>query len=161
MRNGFYSAKNYPEHLRRIRFKDPESGKTLVFLTNNTALPALTIAALYKSRWQIGVSSQGHINQPVRVRPRLTDSSLVAWEASRSESETMKPSDNMLGNASRAFSEVRDYMEMKVRNFLTRRKRRSKTSTGWWRWSNKYLCDVLGLYWDWKVQSLPGVERMR
>src|SRR6185295_592105 len=35
------------------RFKDPESGKTLVFLTNNTTLPALTIAALYKSRWQV------------------------------------------------------------------------------------------------------------
>ena len=53
MFNGFYSARNYPEHLRRIRFKDPESGKTLVFLTNNTGLPALTIAALYKSRWQV------------------------------------------------------------------------------------------------------------
>jgi len=53
MLNGHYSAKNYPEHLRRIRFKDPESGKTLVFLTNNTALPALTIAALYKNRWQV------------------------------------------------------------------------------------------------------------
>ena len=44
---------SYPDHLRRIRFKDPESGKTLVFLTNNTSLPALTIAALYKSRWQV------------------------------------------------------------------------------------------------------------
>jgi len=53
MFNGFYSAKNYPEHLRRVRFKDSESGKTLVFLTNNTSLPALTIAALYKSRWQV------------------------------------------------------------------------------------------------------------
>jgi hypothetical protein len=42
------------------------------------------------------VSSQGHINQPVQVRPRLIDSGLVAWEASRSESKTMKPSDNML-----------------------------------------------------------------
>jgi Domain of unknown function (DUF4372)/Transposase DDE domain len=52
MLNGYYSAKKYPEHLRRIRFKDPESGKTLIFLTNNTALPALTICALYKSRWQ-------------------------------------------------------------------------------------------------------------
>ena len=50
---GFYVAKGYPEHLRRIRFKDPESGKTLVFLTNNTVLPPLTIAALYKSRWQV------------------------------------------------------------------------------------------------------------
>ena len=53
MLNGFYAAKNYPEHLRRIRFKDPASGRTLVFLTNNTRLSAATIAALYKSRWQI------------------------------------------------------------------------------------------------------------
>jgi len=51
--NGFYVAKSYPEQLRRIRFKDPETGKTLVFLTNNTALPPLTIAALYKNRWQV------------------------------------------------------------------------------------------------------------
>lgn len=51
--NGHYSARNYPEHLHRIRFKDPTSGKTLVFVTNNTMLPALTIAALYKSRWQV------------------------------------------------------------------------------------------------------------
>ena len=53
MLNGYYSARKYPEHLRRIRFKDAESGKTLVFLTNNTTLPALSIAALYKSRWQV------------------------------------------------------------------------------------------------------------
>ena len=53
MLHGFYAAKDYPEHLRRIRFKDPASGKTLVFLTNNTRLSAATIAALYKSRWQI------------------------------------------------------------------------------------------------------------
>jgi group II intron reverse transcriptase/maturase len=64
-----------------------------------------------------------------------------------------------VGNSSRAFSEVRDYAEMKVRNLLTRRKRRRKTSTGWRRWSNEYLYGVLGLYWDWKVQPLPGVER--
>jgi Transposase DDE domain/Domain of unknown function (DUF4372) len=53
MFNGRSTSKKYPEQIRRIRFKDPESGKTLVFLTNNTALPALTIAALYKSRWQV------------------------------------------------------------------------------------------------------------
>jgi len=47
---GFYISKDYPEHLRRIRYKDPETGKTFVFLTNNTTLPPLTIAALYKSR---------------------------------------------------------------------------------------------------------------
>jgi IS4 transposase len=51
--NGFYVSKDYPEHLRRVKFNDPESGKTLVFLTNNMTLPPLTIAALYKSRWQV------------------------------------------------------------------------------------------------------------
>ena len=64
-----------------------------------------------------------------------------------------------VGNASRAFSEVRDYVEMKVRTLLTRRKRRRKRSVGWRRWSNEYLYDVLGLYWDWKIQPLPGVGR--
>ena len=62
-----------------------------------------------------------------------------------------------VGNSSRAFSEVRDYVEMKVRTLLTRRKRRQKSSVGWRRWSNEYLYDVLGLYWDWKIQPLPGV----
>ena len=62
-----------------------------------------------------------------------------------------------VGNSSRAFSEVRDYVEMKVRTLLTRRKRRRKRSVGWRRWSNEYLYDVLGLYWDWKIQPLPGL----
>ena len=70
MLNGFYSAKNYPEHLRRIRFKDPESGKTLVFLTNNTSLPALTIAALYKSRWQVELFFKW-IKQHLRIKKFL------------------------------------------------------------------------------------------
>jgi len=67
MLNGFYSAKNYPDHLRRIRFKDPESGKSLVFLTNNTTLPALTIAALYKSRWQVELFFKW-IKQHLRIK---------------------------------------------------------------------------------------------
>ena len=50
---GFSSNERYPAHLRRIRYKDPDSGKTLVFLTNQWQLPALTIAALYRSRWQV------------------------------------------------------------------------------------------------------------
>jgi group II intron reverse transcriptase/maturase len=62
-----------------------------------------------------------------------------------------------VGNSSRAFSEVRDYVEMKVRTLLTRRKRRRKSSVGWRRWSNEYLYEVLGLYWDWKIQPLPGL----
>jgi hypothetical protein len=67
MLNGFYSAKNYPEHLRRIRYKDPVSGKVLVFLTNNTALPALTIAALYKSRWHVELFFKW-IKQHLRIK---------------------------------------------------------------------------------------------
>jgi hypothetical protein len=51
--NGYYVSQDYPEHLRRIKFKDPASGKNLIFLTNNTTLPPLTIAALYKNRWQV------------------------------------------------------------------------------------------------------------
>ncbi len=51
--NGFYARKDYPLHLRRVRFSDPETGKKLVFLTNSFALPATTIAALYKKRWQV------------------------------------------------------------------------------------------------------------
>jgi RNA-directed DNA polymerase len=65
-----------------------------------------------------------------------------------------------VGNASRAFSEVRDYLEMKIRTLLTRRKRRRKSSVGWRRWSNEYLYGVLGLYWDWTIRPLPGVESL-
>ena len=65
--NGFYTAKDYPEQLRRIRFKDPVSGKTLVFLTNNTTLPALIVAALYKSRWQVELFFKW-IKQHLRIK---------------------------------------------------------------------------------------------
>jgi IS4 transposase len=68
--NGFYVSKDYPEHLRRIRFKDPESGKTLVFLTNNTTLPPLIIAALYKSRWQVELFFKW-IKQHLRIKKFL------------------------------------------------------------------------------------------
>jgi hypothetical protein len=73
MLNGYYSAKNYPEHLRRIRFHDPETGKTLVFLTNNTALPPLTIAALYKSRWQVELFFKW-IKQHLRIKRFIANS---------------------------------------------------------------------------------------
>lgn len=51
--NGPLSSQRYPQHLRRIRFKHPDSGKTLVFLTNQFQLPALSICSLFKSRWQV------------------------------------------------------------------------------------------------------------
>jgi len=50
---GFYARRDYPDALRRIGFRDPESGRLLVFLTNNFIEPALTIAQLYRCRWQI------------------------------------------------------------------------------------------------------------
>jgi hypothetical protein len=65
--NGFYVAKGYPDQLRRIRFNDPTTGKPLVFLTNNTALPPLTIAALYKSRWQVELFFKW-IKQHLRIK---------------------------------------------------------------------------------------------
>jgi hypothetical protein len=50
---GFYTAKDYPETIRRVRFYDIESQRTFVFLTNNFELTAIQIAFLYKQRWQI------------------------------------------------------------------------------------------------------------
>jgi hypothetical protein len=50
---GFYSKQNFDTPLRRVRFKDPMTGKGLVFLTNNFTLPALTITELYRCRWQV------------------------------------------------------------------------------------------------------------
>jgi hypothetical protein len=64
--NGFYSLKDYPTTLRRIRIKDDE-GKTLVFLTNNTDLPARTIADLYRCRWQIELFFKW-IKQHLRIK---------------------------------------------------------------------------------------------
>ncbi len=59
--------------------------------------PATELAALYHERWEIGVSSQGHIVQSVKDRPRSKGSDLVAGEASWRESKTTEPSDNILG----------------------------------------------------------------
>jgi IS4 transposase len=73
MLNGFYSARNYLEHLRRIRFNDPETGKGLVFLTNNITLPALTIAAPSKSRRQIELFFKW-IKQHLRIKRFLANS---------------------------------------------------------------------------------------
>jgi RNA-directed DNA polymerase len=63
-----------------------------------------------------------------------------------------------VGNSSRAFSEIRDYLELKIRTLLSRRKRRQKRGMGWRRWSSEYLYGVLGLFWDWKIQPLQNVE---
>ena len=51
--DGYYASRDYPARLRRVRYHDAETGKTLVFLTNTFVIPALTVAALYKNRWQV------------------------------------------------------------------------------------------------------------
>ena len=61
------SVAHYPDRLRRVSYKDPESGKTLVFLTNNFDLPALTIAQLYKCRWQVELFFKW-IKQNLRIK---------------------------------------------------------------------------------------------
>jgi hypothetical protein len=65
--DGYHTQQHYPAHLRRIRFKDPESGKTFVFLTNQATLPALTICALYKSRWHVELFFKW-IKQHLRIK---------------------------------------------------------------------------------------------
>ena len=61
------SRKHYPEALRRVRFHDSEQDRTLLFLTNNFDLPALTIAQLYKSRWKVELFFKW-IKQHLRIK---------------------------------------------------------------------------------------------
>jgi len=64
---GFYQAKYYPEKLRRVKYYDAETDKTLVFLTNNFTLPALTVAELYRCRWQVELFFKW-IKQNLRIK---------------------------------------------------------------------------------------------
>ena len=64
---GFYSRQGFQRPLRRIKFNDPQTGKRLVFLTNNFALDALTIAKLYKCRWQVELFFKW-IKQHLRIK---------------------------------------------------------------------------------------------
>jgi hypothetical protein len=64
---GFYSRQGYPTRLRRIRFKDPQTDKTLVFLTNHLGISAASVCALYKSRWQVELFFKW-IKQHLRIK---------------------------------------------------------------------------------------------
>jgi hypothetical protein len=64
---GYYSAQHYPQKLRRIKYYDATTGKTFVFLTNNFSLPALTIADLYRCRWQVELFFKW-IKQHLRIK---------------------------------------------------------------------------------------------
>jgi hypothetical protein len=61
------ASQDYPQHLRRIKFYDAEHGRHLVFLTNNFDLPALTIAQLYRCRWQVELFFKW-IKQHLRIK---------------------------------------------------------------------------------------------
>jgi len=63
---GFYSQQDYPERLRRIRYRD-DDGHRLIFLTNNMTLPALTICDLYRLRWQVELFFKW-IKQHLRIK---------------------------------------------------------------------------------------------
>lgn len=67
MLTGFYSLKDYPSKLRRVKYYDADTDKTLIFLTNNFALPALTIAQLYRCRWQVELFFKW-IKQNLRIK---------------------------------------------------------------------------------------------
>lgn len=67
MLTGFYQAKHYPKKLRRVKYYDAETDKTLVFLTNNFTLPAKTIADLYRCRWQVELFFKW-IKQNLRIK---------------------------------------------------------------------------------------------
>ena len=64
---GHYAKKDYPEKLRRIRYFDSKNNKTFVFLTNNFTLPAITIADLYRCRWQVELFFKW-IKQHLRIK---------------------------------------------------------------------------------------------
>jgi len=61
------SATDYPEKLRRVKYHDTETDKTLIFLTNNFALPALTVSMLYRCRWQVELFFRW-IKQNLRIK---------------------------------------------------------------------------------------------
>ncbi len=64
---GFYPAKDYPDKLRRVKYHDAKTDKTLIFLTNNFTLPAITITQLYKCRWQVELFFKW-IKQNLRIK---------------------------------------------------------------------------------------------
>jgi hypothetical protein len=65
--NNFYASQGYPGQLRRVRYKDPETEKSLVFLTNHFGIPALSVCALYKNRWQVELFFKW-IKQHLRIK---------------------------------------------------------------------------------------------
>ena len=62
-----------------------------------------------------------------------------------------------VGHSSKAFSNVRDYVEKSIRRLLERRTRKKGRGFGWKKWSNEFIYGVLGLYWDYKIEYLKSL----
>jgi hypothetical protein len=67
MLNTYYAAHDYPGPLRRVRFRDPITNKSLVFLTNHFGIPALTVCSLYRNRWHVELFFKW-IKQHLRIK---------------------------------------------------------------------------------------------
>ncbi|MYE87076.1 MAG: IS4 family transposase [Gammaproteobacteria bacterium] len=67
---GVKTKDNYPQPLRRVRYRDPETGRTFNFLTNNFAVSVLTVAELYRCRWQVELFFKW-IKQHLRIKSFL------------------------------------------------------------------------------------------
>ena len=80
---------------RLVESLDTKTGEVICLLSNHLSLGPTTISGIYRDRWSIGVSRKGHITKSVKVRPRIKDPNLVAWEVPWRETKTAKPSDNV------------------------------------------------------------------
>jgi len=146
-------------NMEKTRVVNILNGETFGFL----GFDIRRIKSREKNRYYISMTPKKKARQAIKAKIR----EIIRCGGSTPAKELIKRINTVVagwaeyfrvGNSSRAFSEVRDYLEMKVRTLLTRRKRRRKRSVGWRRWSNEYLYVVLGLFWDWKIRPLQNVE---
>jgi len=81
-----------------ILMPDTAANKKILVTTllSRRSVSKTALGELFRKRWHVGVSREGHVFKSVKVRPRPRDSGLVAWEAPLRESKTVEPSDNML-----------------------------------------------------------------
>ena len=97
-RPDWMSHDQYAAFPEQLTLREARVGGRLLVTTlhDAKAVHKIELHTLYRRRWNVGVSSQGHVFKSVQVRPGLKDSDLVAWEAPWRESKTVEPSDNML-----------------------------------------------------------------
>ncbi len=100
-RRVYLEGVDFPLMLVKQVFTNEDGSLGILYrVSSATTLAVDDLTTTYHTRWQVGVSSQGSITQSVQVRPRLTDSGLVAGEAPGRESKPVKPSDSTLGKES-------------------------------------------------------------